>query len=119
MVEFFFRMQTTVKLYHWQTTSYAQHVASDGMLGKVMPLIDTFVEMYSGRYGRPRFDGSLTLKIPTEMTAHDMARYIRKCTDVLRDEIPKYLDESDTDLLNVRDEMLGILTQTLYLLTLN
>ena len=37
----------------------------------------------------------------------------------LVDELPKGLEESDTDLLNIRDEMLGGLNKLKYLLTLS
>jgi hypothetical protein len=36
----------------------------------------------------------------------------------LKTEVPDYVDESDTDLLNIRDEMLAVLNHTKYRLTL-
>ena len=36
----------------------------------------------------------------------------------LTKEIEQYLEDTDTDLLNIRDEMLSVLKQTRYLLSL-
>ena len=38
--------------------------------------------------------------------------------DYLKEELPGDLEDSDTDLLNIRDEMMGVLNQTKYLLLL-
>jgi hypothetical protein len=37
----------------------------------------------------------------------------------LKKEVPKQLKQHDTDLLNIRDELLSSLNKTLYLFTLN
>jgi len=39
--------------------------------------------------------------------------------DYLMNELPKEIDESQTELLNIRDEMLGVVQRTKYLLTLS
>ncbi len=39
--------------------------------------------------------------------------------DYLMNELPKEIDDSQTELLNIRDEMLGVVQQTKYLLTLS
>jgi hypothetical protein len=39
--------------------------------------------------------------------------------DVLTQDLPQALEERDTDLLNIRDEMTGLLNKLKYLLTLS
>ena len=48
----------------------------------------------------------------------EFANEINKYIDYLVSELPKGLEESDTDLLNIRDEMLSELNKLKYLLTL-
>jgi hypothetical protein len=113
----FFHMLNTIKLYHWQTISYARHKATDSLHAELSSLIDTFIEVYIGRYKRPVYNS--TIKINVEELSDDSALdAIKEFINYLKNDIPKYLKASDTDLLNIRDEMLQNLNQTLYLFTL-
>ncbi len=110
-------MLNTIKLYHWQTTNYARHKATDSLHSELSDLIDTFIEVYIGRYKRPSYND--TIKINIEELSDDSAvNAINEYISYLKTDLPKYLKSSDTDLLNIRDEMLQNLNQTLYLFTL-
>ena len=50
IVKNFLQFLITVKLYHWNTTSYAKHKATDQFLDKFNNNIDKFVEVFIGRY---------------------------------------------------------------------
>lgn len=117
LIQVFFSMQNTIKLYHWQTQSFARHKATCELLAGLDPLIDSFVETYMGRYSRPFFGGGFDLKIK-ELNDKDVNDLMQKYIQFLKVEVPKHLKSSDTDLLNIRDEMLGILNKTVYLFTL-
>lgn len=118
IIKFFFHMALNVKLYHWQTKSFARHKASDELFGSLLESIDEFVEVYSGRYKRPSFGE--TFQIPVnELSDSVMTSTLREYADYLRNDVPKYLKTSDTDLLTIRDNMLSTINQTLYLFTLN
>ena len=49
IVHTFLIMLNTVKLYHWKTTSYATHKATDDLYAKIGDLIDHFVEVMLGK----------------------------------------------------------------------
>jgi hypothetical protein len=117
IVRVFFTIDHIVKLYHWQTRIYARHKASDELHGKFLELMDTFVEVYIGRYTRPKFNGSLNIKI-MEYNDKSMVTFLTDFVLYLEVELIKYLKKSDTELLNIRDEMISTLNQTLYLFTL-
>ena len=110
-------MTTTIKLYHWQTTNFARHKATDELHGELTDLTDQFVEVYMGRYGRPQFPNGFRLGI-NELSDDNADDMIKEYIDYLKADLPKYLKEDDTDLLNIRDEMLANLNKTLYLFTL-
>ncbi len=118
-VKFFFELQTTVKLYHWNTNSFARHKASDELVESVIDLSDKFMEVYMGKYGRPnktfQKSSSLTLKTYTDKDIKEFLKLAIKDLDTLSQQ----LSPKDTDLLNIRDEVLGKLNQTLYLFTLD
>lgn len=118
IIETFFHMQHTIKLYHWQTTSYSRHVATCNLNGALAPLIDRFIEVYMGRYKRPNFDNGLNLTIE-QLSDDSMVEAIKYYIKFMKSEVPKSLRSSDTDLLNINDEIIGELNKTLYLFTLN
>lgn len=109
-------MSTTIKTYHWQTTKYARHIATDTLHTTLLPLIDQFVEVYIGRYRRPKYTGfRLNVQVLTDDT---IVTTVQKYIDFLKNDVSAILDPNDTDLLNIRDEMLAALNKTLYLFTL-
>jgi hypothetical protein len=115
IVTMFLQMLNTVKLYHWKTTSYAQHKATDELYSSLNSSIDSFVEIMLGKKGT-RVNLVGTKSIPL----HDY-----KELPGFKDEIEMYknyligltLGPKNSDLLNTRDEILGHLNQFTYLLT--
>lgn len=119
-VQFFFGMREQIKLYHWQTYSYSRHKATDEVIDKLDKNIDEFVEVYMGKYGRPKVTAKTASIRVANLSEKAAVKFVQTCIQVLRDELPKDLDaKKDTDLLNLRDEMLGDLNQLLYLFTLH
>ena len=47
----FFEMLLMVKLFHWKTTSYATHKATDELYAKLNLDIDSFIEVLLGKTG--------------------------------------------------------------------
>ena len=118
IIKVFFNMTAMVKLYHWQTKLYARHKATDELHAELLSLTDKFIEVYIGRYGRPKFEEGFQVKV-SELTEETASTLLRGFVDFLKSELPKYLKKSDTDLFNIRDEILGTVHQTLYLFTLS
>lgn len=117
-ITFFFNLQHTVKLYHWMTTSFARHQASDRLHSELVSSIDSFMETFIGRYGRPKLgkkDLALNIVNLSDSTA---PAFIEEACRYLNNDIKNYVANTDTDLLNIRDEILGQLNQTKYLFTL-
>lgn len=116
-LHFFFRMQVQIKLFHWHTHSYANHKATDALLEKLLPLIDAYVETWMGKYGRePLSPSDAKLKI-RNLDDDAFKAYLEKCgTKLLALELEP---DNDTDLISIRDDMLQILNQTRYLMTLD
>jgi len=108
-------IRNQVKLYHWQTGSFARHTATDNLTAALDTNIDAFVESYMGRYGRPKVSGSIKLHNFSESAAR---AFVAKETKYLSTELPKKIGKNDTDLLNLRDTILGDLTKVSYLFTL-
>lgn len=119
IVHLMMTLRDQVKLYHWQTMKYPRHIATNDLLVKLDTNIDQFVEVYIGRYGRPKLGGktaSIHLRNHSDKEAEKM---IREAIDWLENDLPRKLKKTDTELFNIRDTILQDLNQTLYLFTLN
>lgn len=118
-VQFFFTMREQIKLYHWQTKSYSRHKATDGVIDALDEHIDKYVEVYMGKYGRPKMTAKTnTIKV-ANLSEKNISMFIAQCIKVLQTTLVKHLKADDTDLVNLRDEMLGELHQLQYLFTLH
>lgn len=118
-IHFFFTMREQIKLYHWQTKSYSRHKATDSVIEALDKSIDEYVEVYMGKYGRPKLSArNNTIKIQN-LSESTIVRFIKGCIAHLTTKLAKGLKPTDTDLMNLRDEMLGDLNQLLYLFTLH
>lgn len=110
-------MQNQFRVFHWQTQSYAQHQAFGNAYETLDGLIDEFVEIYQGKNGIVKPGEGFKIKLENlDGSPSDM---IDVFIEFLQNDLPNQLDENDTDLLNIRDEMMGLLNKTKYLLMLS
>lgn len=112
----FFKIQNQLKVFHWQTESYAQHEAFGETYAALDTLIDTFIEQFMGKYGRIKTKDKFVVESQNITSSPDTI--IDGYINMLTNDLPELLDEKDTNLLNIRDEMLGELNKLKYLLTL-
>ena len=112
-------LRNQVKLYHWQTMSFSRHKATDDLVTSLDTNIDKFTEVYMGRYGRPKMTAS-TGKLQIYDTNDKRApQLMKEAVQWLTKSLPKLLSKDDTDLLNIRDEILADIQQARYLFTLH
>ena len=116
----FLEMLLMVKLFHWKTHSYATHKATDELYDSMNGNIDKFIEVLLGKTG-----SRIDLTNQSKISLIDLGS-----TEKLKERIQSFKNYlvglsnnkaivlmNDTDLLNIRDELLGDLNQFLYLLT--
>ena len=107
-----------VKVYHWNTKSFAQHKATDELHERLSENIDKFVETLLGKDESRLVALNKRIRLIRLKNTADIKQKMFAYRTYLVD-MTKCLDtSSDTDLLNIRDEILGDVNQFLYLLTL-
>lgn len=110
-------LQNQTKINHWQTKSYARHNAFDKLFDGLVDLIDTFAEAAMGKYGRFKLeDDDKTINI-VNLSELDLKEMLETSKEALTQWTEEF-DSKDTDILNIRDEILGLLNKITYLLTL-
>ncbi len=117
----FLEMLMMVKLFHWKTHSYATHKATDELYDSLNGNMDKFIEVLLGKTGT-RTD----LMSNKSISLYDLDSHEKLKTKI--DAFKSYLVNlnnnkvltttmSNSDLFNIRDEILGDLNKFLYLLT--
>lgn len=114
-VNFLLGLQMQMKINHWQTKGFARHNAFGGFYDSLNDLIDQFVESAMGKYGRfvlEEEEKTIQLNNLSDLDVKGLVNTVRSAF------VQMELDAEDTDLANIRDEMLGELNKLSYLLTL-
>ena len=116
----FLEMLMMVKLFHWKTHSYATHKATDQLYESLNGNFDKFIEVLLGKTGS-RIDlmGKKTISLIDLNSQESLKSKIMSLKSYLvgLDNNKALSTMSNSDLFNIRDEILADLNQFLYLLT--
>ena len=110
------QFQQQLRIFHWQTASFAQHKAFGKAYEDLDDMIDTFVETYMGIFGRSRPNITFQIHLRS-LNSNAVDEVCEQFCDYLRN-----MDEEiggHTDLLNIRDSMLGEVHHLKYRLSLS
>ena len=111
------QIKNQFKFLHWQTFSYSKHKAYDKIQSELDGLIDEFVEIMMGKYGRPEFPAEFALMFQ-DIDRLSMQNFLDNTVEFFLDMSDQLDTRVDSDLLNIRDEMMGAINKLKYLLTL-
>lgn len=113
-----------IKLYHWQTKIYSRHKATDNLHSDLSKLVDSFIETLHGIIIHKHNNYRIKLSNNTSISLNNL-----NDNDglILLSTIKQYLEGNDlkkiinnnTDLLNIKDEMLNLINKSTYLFTLS
>lgn len=113
---YFIFIRDQVKLYHWTTKNFARHTASDQFVNNLSTKMDKFIEVMQGSENK-------RLVLPKQMIEYSISNdksIIMLLNDFkrwLENKLPEMLNPKNTELLNIRDDILADVLQTLYLFT--
>jgi hypothetical protein len=114
----FLAFLSQIKIFHWQTRSYAQHIALGNAYENLDKLFDRFVEVYYGKYGRPDKEMNYGFSLDS-YSAQTLVNIIQEFKDkILADLSEDLANGSNKDLLNIKDEIEAEINQLMYLLSL-
>lgn len=117
----FFEMLLMIKLFHWKTYSYPAHKASDEIYGSLNDHMDKFIEVLLGKSGkRINLMNQKHIKLTDLSSMDQFIREIQQFKNYLvnLDNNKALSNMTNSDLYNIRDEILGDMNKLLYLLTL-
>jgi len=117
LVTMMLQIQNQVKILHWQTFSEARHVAYGNYYDSLAGNIDEFIEVMMGKYGRFEFTQEGTNLQLFNLKTLEINSFLDTVTEFLINMTDQLDARKDTDLLNIRDEMLSDTNKLKYLLT--
>ena len=97
---------TQVHIFHFQTKSYAAHIALGSFYEDVEDLVDTLIESYQGKYGIVKGYKNSQLK--------DLTNPVDYFKDLHQEVESSRKLFTDSDLLNIMDEIKTLIKTTLY-----
>lgn len=110
------QFQQQLRIFHWQTDSFAKHKAFGKAYEDLDDLIDTFVETYMGIFGRSK--PTVTFQIILKpLSGDDIVEDVIESFSIYLKDMSSEID--NTDLLNIRDSILGEVNHLKYRLSLN
>jgi hypothetical protein len=122
MTVFFFEMLLTIKLFHWKTHQYSIHKATDELYDKMNEKMDQFIEVLLGKTNI-----RINLSKKKNISLNDIST-LSLLQKKIKNDIGYLLSIENTkamqvmrnvDLYTIRDEMIAILNQFLYLTSMS
>jgi DNA-binding ferritin-like protein len=103
-----------LKVLHWQTESYAEHNAFGNAYDALSEILDRLIEVYSGKYKRPKFGGVMELTFAD----YDTLKVDAFLNTAIESFVDMFMAEQDAELANIRDEIVAEIDKLKYFLTL-
>ena len=116
---YFIYIRDQMKVYHWQTNNYARHKASDTFVDNLSEKMDKFIEVMQGLEDKRLVIKKTNQSLIENKNDTNIIKILNEFREWLVIDLPKYLNKkkSNEDLINIRDEILADVDQTLYLFT--
>ena len=113
------QIQAQMRILHWQTTSYAEHVAFGSFYDVADEIIDKLIEAIQGKYGRIMLGGIESLQISDysnlKLNVFLMDIEFFFFNDIFLSGLDRI---KDSEIENIIQEFRGELDKLKYLLTL-
>jgi hypothetical protein len=118
---YFMYIRDQMKVYHWQTSNYARHKASDTFVDNLSEKMDKFIEVMQGSENKRLIVKKNNQYNLENINDKNINKMLNEFRDWLVGDLLNYLDKkkSTADLITIRDEILSDVDQTLYLFTLS
>jgi predicted DNA-binding ArsR family transcriptional regulator len=111
-----------IKIYHWQTFSFARHKATDELYADFNSLMDRFVEVLNGNIIRTTKTKRISVdnyNVTLLDISDDNGVSILNITiDLLKSDLFTRVIGDNSDLITIRDEMIELINKHYYLFTM-
>lgn len=113
----FLEMINVIKIHHWNTKVYSVHRATNELLEKLEHSTDRFIEILLGKCNSRLKNITQRINLIDIKKKDSLKHKLFEYRIILVDMNNIFNKTRDSDLLSVRDEILGDINQFLYFLT--
>lgn len=106
LVTILFAARDAAHILHLGTKSYSEHMALDGFYNDIIPLADSFAEIYQGKNGLLTYQD---FKVQTPKSSTELMSTLYSWIKTNR-----YNISSDSNIQNTIDEIVSLISQTNY-----
>ena len=115
IIEFSLNMLNQVRVFHWMTTSYAQHKALGDLYDALSDNVDTLVETYIGNKDRQQ-----TMLFQVQTSANSDLTQLSSFLKQAYNELKTFRSKIKiSEIQNIIDELSSNINQAVYLLKLS
>jgi DNA-binding ferritin-like protein len=111
------KLQMNVKLFHWNTKSYANHIASDELYEDLNKNIDRFVEIFLAKNDRMSHNDLITLNLEV-LSDEQIVPYLKSASDYITNDDFFRTFSYDYDLQDILTDIIKSLNKAVYLMTI-
>lgn len=116
VIKLLLSLQAQIRLWHWLTKSYAQHLAFGKTYESLDDRVDRFVEIYLGKNKDIKIESETFIKF-YDLDLSNPKKVINTYINILQNDFLNHIESND-DLRNIKDDIIGDLNQLKYLLEL-
>jgi hypothetical protein len=109
MASYILHSRTQSHIFHFKTNSYAQHKALQGYYEGVIPLIDSYIEGFQGKYGI--LSGYKSMNYSEDISTKNIVEYFNDILVIIDKTLVP-----DSYLKNILDSITELIRKTIYLL---
>lgn len=118
LITYLIYVKENIKLYHWYTTLYPRHIATDNLYERLSGNIDKLVEIYIGKYGRQKLSKSDLTLVLNPLNDSTIVGFVEDVVSYLLTQLPRFIKQEDVDILTLRDDIVSDLSQAKYLFSM-
>jgi DNA-binding ferritin-like protein len=114
-VKLLLKLQNNVRLFHWNTVAYKNHIASDKLYEDIDTYVDRFVEVYMAKHGRlaPATKIQLNLDI---LSDQQIVPYLKAVAAYLSNDTFFDMFSNDPDLQTILSDIIEAINKAIYIM---
>jgi hypothetical protein len=109
MASYVLHSRTQSHIFHFRTKNYAQHKALQAYYEGIIPLIDSYIEGFQGKYGI--LSGYKSMSFSEDISTKNIIDYFNKLLVIIDNTLVP-----DAYLKNILDSITELIRKTIYLL---
>ena len=116
-VKLLLKLQNNVRLFHWNTVTYKNHIASDKLYEDIDTYVDRFIEVYMAKHGRLDHETKIQLNLDV-LSDMQIIPYLKSVSNYLSNESFFGNFSHDPDLQTILSDIIESVNKAVYIMSM-